>query len=181
VIEVLHGVAHLEFNPCVLDERATHCLLCLLLALHQDISIERAILSVSGKVARRVPFDSKLQDPYPGLWSRLPFGHEIEESESETRVLRAQFAGSLDNEQISAVHRELMRWGTAAEAGAYGVAPIDPRSCGCMPVNPPEHYQGELTWPVEKCRFHYAALPALVAVCATIHHRIATIAELAVE
>jgi len=180
-VSVQGGIVHVEFAPSVLDERATHSLLCLLLGLHEEITIERAILSTTHSAPHRVPFDPRLDDPYPGLWPDLPFPFQIEDSESETRVLRAQFTADLNDDQIVTVQRQLLRWGAAVEEGVYGIAPVDPRSCGCLPVNPVEHYQGEIVWPIEKCRFHYAALRSLVAVCATIHHRLGSIKQLTID
>jgi hypothetical protein len=180
-LAVHQGSAHVSFDPCTLDERATHCLVCLSLMLHDELPLERIILSVPGSAPRPLAHDPKLEDPYPGLWPQLPFPHHIEDSESEDRVLRAQFAVTLSDEQVTAAHRHLMGWGAAAEQGAFGNATIEPRSSTCIASNPVEHYRGELIWPLEKCRFHDAALNSLVAVCATIHHRIAGIVDLVIE
>jgi hypothetical protein len=181
VIGLQQGVAQLRFEPTWLDERATQCLVCLLLALHAEVPLVRATLSVAGSPRQPVLVDPKLDEPYPGLWSQLPFAHQIEDAEGETRVLVAQFHRPLADEQLEPLHRELMRWGTAAAEGAFGIAPVEPSRCGCLPINPLEHYEGEVSWPVERCRFHPAALEALVGVCAAIHHRVAPLAEVIVE
>jgi hypothetical protein len=180
-IDVDGGIVRIRFAACRLDERATQCLICLLMVLHDEFSLRRVIVSPLGGSSEVLPYEPELEDPYPSLWPELSFPHQIEESESESRTLRVRFGGPLDNRQIGAVHRDLMRWGTAAAAGAYGVAPIDPRRCGCLPVNPVEHYEGEAVWAVEKCRFHPAALSGLMAVCSTIHHRLAAIAVATIE
>jgi hypothetical protein len=180
-VDLQQGVGTLRFDQCVLDERASHCLLCLLLVVHEEIALQRVTISAPNSARHAVAFDAKLEDPYPGLWPRLPFTHEVEDSESETRVLRVQFASSLTEKQVGAVHEELRHWGVAAAAGAFGGAPIPPRSGGCLLTDAVEHYEGELIWPIEKCRFHEAALRSLVAVCATIHHRVAKILEVVVE
>jgi hypothetical protein len=179
---VQQGIARLRFAPCALDEKATSCLVCLLLALHEDIPLSRASLSVAGSQHHILPFDPKLDDPYPPIWPRLPFVHEVEDSESETRTLRALFNGTLADEQVEAVHRELKYWGAAAEAGAFGVAPVPPRQSGCLAANPVEHYEGELLWAIEKCRFDpRGGFDSLVCVGAAIHYRIAAVQEMAVE
>lgn len=181
LIALERGSVSVLIEPCILDERAAHCLLCLLLGLHEEIPLRRVSVATSEASSCPVQFAADVVDPYPKLWPHLPFQYEIEDSESETRILHAQFRTSLSNQQVDAVQRDLLLWGTAAEAGAFGIAPVEPRSCGCLPVNNVEHYEGEVIWAVEKCRFHPAALRSLVAVCATIHHRIANIAELTIE
>lgn len=180
-ITVQRGKARFQFEPCLLDEGATHCLICLLIALHDEIPLEHVILSTSGGAYRPVSHDPKLLDPYPRLWGDVPFRCELADSESEDVVLRLQFAAPLITRQAATIYEDLMRWGSAAAAGAFGIAQIEPRSCDCLPVNPLEHYEGEVIWAIEKCRFHYAALRSLVAVCATIHHRAGTILDLSIE
>jgi hypothetical protein len=170
-----------QFDACRLDERATHCLICLLLVLNEEISIERVAISAPRHEQRAVSYDPQQTDPYPDLWPDLPFRHSIEESESEDMVLRAQFATSLTDKQVANASDALMGWGRGAAAGAYGIPSIDPGSCGFVPGNPVEHFEGEVTWALEKCRFHPAALMALISVCGAIHHRIAPIVEVVVE
>jgi hypothetical protein len=180
-IIVHKGLGLLRFQPCSMDIRATLSMVCLLLVLHEEFPLERASLSVPGITRRQISFNPEIVDPYPELWADLPFPVEIQDSESETRILRAQFTGPLTEDQICSIHSDLMCWGGTVSAGAYGVAPVAPQDCGCLPLNPVEHYAGEIAWAVEKCRFHYAALRALVSVCATIDQRRATIAGLTIE
>jgi hypothetical protein len=124
--------ARLRFSASPLDERATHCLICLLLGLHGDLPFDRAVLSAPARDARAVAYDAKVDDPYPALWDPLPFPHVIEDSESEDMVLRARFARALTGEEIAAVHRHLVRWGSAAAAGAFAIAPVALRGRGHM-------------------------------------------------
>jgi hypothetical protein len=174
-------IARFLFAPTVLDERATSCLLALLLAAHDEIPLRAVRVATASGGIRTILFDLKLEDPYPPAWLKLPFSYEIEDSESETRVLRAQFEKPLDEHHARTAEELLRAWGHAAEWGAFALAPAPPRTSACLSSEPIEHYEGELSWAIEKCRFHAAALNSLVSVCGTIHHRVWRIIELTVE
>ena len=178
---VMPDAVRFSFAPVLFDERATSCVLALLLAAHDEIALRAVRLAPAGTRVRSIAFDPKLENPYPGIWPKLPFPYEIEDSESETRVLRVQFASTLDSARASTAEGLLRAWGHAAEWGAFGLAPVPPRSSACLSSEPIEHYEAELTWAIEKCRFHSAALDSLVSVCATVHESVARIAELTVE
>jgi len=181
-LTVNEGAVNIRFAPSELDEKATASLVCLLLVVHESAPLGWVTLSASGSKKERAQSNPKLSNPYPGLWPELPFRHAIVESESETRILRAQFAKTLDPDEVKAIEIDLRRWGGAAAAGAFAIAPYSPRDGGCLPVDAVEHYEGELIWPIEKCRFdHRAALTSLVSVCAAIHHRAARIIDVVVD
>jgi hypothetical protein len=169
------------FGPSLLDERASSCLLALLLAAHDEVPLQSVQLIAPGGAVKPILFDAKQQEPYPRPYPELPFPYEVEDSESETRVLRVQFQVALSEAQLAEVKGRLHAWGHAAEWGAFPLAPLPPRSSACLANAPIEHYEGELLWGIEKCRFHASALDSLVGVCAAIHHAIAPIAELSVE
>ncbi len=174
--------AVLRFPPCTLDEKATSCLLCLLLTAHAEVPIRRATLRAAGLPSDPIALDPNLDDPYPGPWPALPFTATVADSEQETRILRLQFSLPLDDEQLDSVKGRLLDWGAAATEGAFAVAPVPPPQSGCLVDNAIEHYEGELVWAVEKCRFDpRGALDSLVAVCAAMHQLVAPIAELEVE
>jgi hypothetical protein len=176
------GVARVRFAPTVLDEKATQSLICLLLSAHEVVPLQRATISVTGMKSREVQSDPSLTDPYPQLWERLPFQHDVEDSDSETRVLRVEFASPLLEGQALLLQRQLHRWGAAAAEGAFAIAPLPPRACGCLPFEPIEAFEREAVWPIYKCRFdHRGALDSLVATCATIHRTLAPLVGLTVE
>ncbi len=169
------------FAPTLLDEHATSCLLALLLSVHEEIPLLGARIAVPGSPLGPMPFQASMENPYPELWTPLPFQAEVDEdSESEARELRLQFEHPLTDEQASGVQDRLWAWGKAAEWGAFALPTLPPRDSSCLASEPVEHYEGELTWPITKCRFHRSALDSLVAVCGAIHHRVAKLAELAV-
>jgi hypothetical protein len=170
------------FSPSTLDEGATSCLVMLLLSAHEEIPLQGARLSVPGSPIGAIGFQSSMEDPYPELWRPLPFPVKVDEnSESETRELRVQFEAPLSDEQVMGAQDMLWSWGKASEWGAFALPPLPPRSSSCLASDPVEHYEGELTWPVTKCRFHRSALDSLVSVCAAIHHRVARIREVTIE
>jgi hypothetical protein len=174
-------VARYAFDRTQLDERATSVLLALLLAAHVEVPLVGVRIQVLGTMTQPIAFDSAMEDPYPALWPKLPFHAAIEDSESETRELRVQFADPLAEAQVDTVQNMLFAWAAAAEWGGFALPPVPPRSSACLANEPVEHYEGEVLWPIDKCRFHPSALDALVAVCATIHHRVAKITEVTVE
>jgi hypothetical protein len=181
-VVVNQGVVNVRFAPADLDEKATACLFCVLLSMHESVPLGWVSLSASGSKKERAQSNPMLTNPYPGLWRDIPFPHEIEESESDTRILRAQFAKPLDAGEVEGVQVDLRRWAGAAAAGLFAIAPYPPGDCGCLPVDSVECYQAELIWPIEKCRFeHRAALTSLVSVCAAIHYRVARIVDVTVE
>ncbi len=180
-ISISGQLARFAFSPTLLDERATSSLLALLLSAHEEVPLQGARLSSPGSLTHRIVFDATFEDPYPVLWPALPFQTDIDDSESETRVLRVQFVDPLSPAQVAAVQGYLRAWAEAAEWGGFALPPVPTRSSACLANDPVEHYEGELLWPINKCRFHPSALDSLVAVCATIHHRVANINEVAVE
>lgn len=167
--------ARFVFDGWRLDERASHCLLCLLLAAHADVPLKRVRLSTVGQVSRPITVDPKLEEPYPQAPPKLPFSWSIEDSESDVRELQITFAAPLSEEQWEFVSGELSSAGIAIAAGAYGVASVPPESCGCLPAEDMEHVDNELCWALEDCRFHPAALEGLIGVCVSLHYQVAAI------
>jgi hypothetical protein len=120
VFTVADGIGTFRYAPSLLDERATHCLLCLLFAAQAEVPIRRVTVHAPGIPGGRVLFDPSLDDPYPALWPSVPFPYVIEESESESRVLILSTASSTDRAQREAIKNELLGWGAAVVAGAFG-------------------------------------------------------------
>jgi len=174
--------ARFVFDQWRLDERASHSLLCLLLAAHADVPLKRVRLSsAAGQVPRPVTVDPNLEDPYPQAPPKLPFPWSIGDSESDVRELQITFAAPLSDEQREFVSGELASVGIAIAAGAYGVAPVPPEDCGCQPSEDVEHSDNELRWVLEDCRFHPAALDGLLGVCLSLHHRVAAITSVTIS
>lgn len=169
--------ARFVFDGWRLDERASHCLLCLLLAAHADVHLKRVRLSSAGQAPRPITVDPKLKEPYPQAPPKLPFPWNIEDSESDVRELQITFATPLSDEQWELVSGELTSAGVAIAAGAYGVAPVPPEGCGCIPSEDVEHSDNELRRVLEDCRFHQAALEGLIGVCVSLHHHVAAITD----
>jgi hypothetical protein len=173
--------ARFVFDGWRLDERASHCLLCLLLAAHADVPLKRVRLSSIGQAPRPITVDPKLKEPYPQAPPKLPFPWIIEDSENDVRELHITFAAPLSDEQWELVSGELTSAGIAIAAGAYGVAPVPPEDCGCLPSEDVEHYDNELRWVLEDCRFHPDALEGLIGVCVSLHHHIAAITSVTIS
>ncbi|QSQ11722.1 hypothetical protein [Myxococcus landrumensis] len=170
------------FQGWNLDERASQCLLCLLLAAHEDLPLKQARLSIVGKAPPKpITIDPLLDAPYPQAPSHPPFAWTIEDSESETRELHIRFVERLSDEQRERIEGELDSVGIALAVGAYGVTPVPPRECGCLPSEEVSFSGDELDWLMEDCRFHPAALEGLIGVCASLHHHVATIREVTIS
>ncbi len=172
--------ARFVFDGWVLDERASHCLLCLLLAAHAEVPLKRVRVFTSGQVPKPITVDPELEEPYPQAPPRLPFSWTIEDSESDVRELRVTFAAPLSTEQQELVSEELKAVGAALSAGAYGVAPVPPEECVCLPADDVEYSDSELSWVLEDCRFHPAALEGLIGVCLSLHHQVAAIVDVTI-
>jgi hypothetical protein len=169
-----------RFDPAHLDERASNVLLSLMLAAHVDLPIRALVVSSAGIASAAVAQDERLEAPYPGLVLRPGFALEIEDSESDTRVLRLQFVQPSDETRLAILCTELTSWARAINAGAFGLAPLSPRECDCLPeeIECDEH---ELVWPLYKCRFHPDALNSLINLCSTLHARLLPMRECAIE
>ncbi len=174
------------FPPGKLDERASHCLLSLLLVAHSDVApIKSAGLRANGLTHAAIAVDKDLDNPYPPLAPNLPFPYVIEDSESDYRVLRVRFRMPVEGDEKSEeVAGEILGLGVGLTVGAYGVAPTPPEECGCIPNGQGEWDDdgGEVfIWELTKCAFHPAALDGLVSLCGRVHHDLAEIAEVHIE
>ncbi|NVJ24781.1 MULTISPECIES: hypothetical protein [Myxococcus] len=173
--------ARFIFDKWALNERASHCLLCLLLAAHSSVPLKRVRLATAGDAPQPVRVDPKLTDPYPRASPKQPFSWNIEDSESDVRELHITFAHPLSTEQQDIVSTELKSFGAALASGAYGVAPVAPEDCGCLPSEDVEISGNEVHWSLEDCRFHPDALEGLIGVCAALHQRVAPILDVTID
>ena len=131
--------------PARAEEKASACLASLLLVVHRDVPLVRARPVRARQQDAAGDRRRRFGRPYPGLWQQLPFAHVIEDSEESFDMeLRGRFAKPLTDDQVTAVHAELMKWAAAAEGGAFGIADVEPWLCGCDPVNPLEHDRGDI-------------------------------------
>ncbi len=169
------------FEQCELDERASLCLLSLLLVVHEEVPLSRVRIHASGLSHSAVPSDPGLDNPYPGMPARPPFALTIEDSESDVRTLHVTWKQELDEAQREQVNAELGGFGASLLAGAFGVAPVSPSECSCTPSENAEWDGPHMSWVMEDCRFHWAALECLLTLCASLAQRIAAIAEVVIE
>lgn len=169
------------FEPMALDERASHCLLSLLFAFHNEVPLDAVSLTLGNAPSAPVIEDVKLDHPYPPLWPKLPFSHRIEDSEDDERVLQIHLVSEVDNEVAEDIHIQLMAWSGGVASGAFGIAPTAPADCGFTVDNAFEFAYGEFQWMLSDCRFHDAALESLVNLCGTLHHTITPIKHVSVE
>jgi hypothetical protein len=168
------------FDPCRLDERASHVLLSAVLGGSEAVALKRMRLGAIGQSLVPIEVVQRLREPYPTLPKKLPVRCKVEDSESENRVLTLKPEHAFQPDQLERIRLRLEGWVAAVCKGAYGVSPASPLRCDCIPEEI-HAFEDEIQWPLEKCRFHPAALDALAAVCVALHAQAPLFSECTIE
>jgi hypothetical protein len=166
-----------NFAGCDLDERATIHLVNLLLAAHETSALDEVTIAEpnGSRTVRPIPYEPKLENPYPPRWQETPFFMEVEPLLTDTATVRIHFKHELNSEQVSEISTNFLGWAAAAAVGAYAVAPLSPMSCYIEPDQDVEIDGREMTWGLQKIRLHSAAMDGLTNICLAIDHSIAAI------
>jgi hypothetical protein len=168
------------FQSCVLDERASHVLLSAILAGSEEVALKRVRIGSAAQQLAPIEVVDRVREPYPTLPKKLPFRCVVEDSESDTRVLKLTPIDAFTQDRLDALRLRLEGWAGAVNQGTFGVSPASPSSCDCIPEDM-ELFEDEVSWPLSKCRFHPAAIDSLAAVCAALHDQAAFIGECWIE
>lgn len=158
-----------------LDARASNVLLSLLLGHVSEGAVERVVIEApaAGPPARAEVDEHQLR-PYPTRRDDVapPFALDVIETESEVVQVWATLTRPATASEHDLLAGPLLAWGAVASVGAYGLPPVEPSACGCLP-NPTVTVRGpSLEWRLTRARFHPGAIDGLVQVFENVHARV---------
>jgi hypothetical protein len=170
-----------EFSACTLQEQSAVVLAQMFLLSHQAHPLKTVSLAASGQITTLLPYDPKLEDPYPSVSQYVPFPLSIDPNIFDSATLRIQFARPPTPDEQAEIESQIVTWAVATAMGAYGIAPLMPNECSVQ-FEPTVVFLGdELEFELARFRAHRASLYGLANVCIALHQSILPILELRIE
>lgn len=128
-----------------------------------------------GGVAGCLVYREGLIDPYPDVYSPLPFRLEFD-PDQHIPSLTIEFASPLDASERQSAEDHLLTWAAACASGVYAAPMSQPDDC-YLSFNPDDLVVdgNELTLTIAKLRCDPAVLRGLVNACAALHAMVSPI------
>jgi hypothetical protein len=168
---------------CRVDEAATILCANALSLAHQRFPIRRLRIGADptlGSASAALAYQSQNIDPYPAIFSALPFPCDFDPDQDAPSVT-IELAQPPDPRAQASIRDELLTWAAAAASGIYATVSALPVEC-TLAFDPADlRFAGnEVSLDVFSFRSHEAALRGLVNACAAIHASVAPIAAMAI-
>ena len=124
----------------------------------------------------------QIADPYPLLWPRSGLPLNLPQALSDSVRILIESSNALTEDQADILANRLFNCATAISMGLYGIAPIDPKTCGLLFSEKLENIGDDLViLSLEKFRAHPDAINAFLNVCMAFAKEFPIITELTVE
>jgi hypothetical protein len=170
-----------QFEGCVFDDRAAVVLAQLFLLSHKAHPVRAVTLTAPGRATAPLPYDSRVNDPYPPIWRPAPFPVFIDPDLYDAVTLRVKFVRTMTADEGRTIDSLIMTWAAVTSLGAYGAAPIPPEECTALFPEKVILIDDELELPITKMRAHRSCLHGLVNVCIALHQTVLPILDLSIE
>jgi hypothetical protein len=173
---------HYVFRRCVVDRASTILCANAFSLAHRKFPIQSIVIdsapTFTGATSSLV-LDSKATDPYPGMYTPLPFPCDFD-PDQDSPLLTLELEEPPADEKKA--EDNILTWAAASAGGVYAAVLTPPSDC-FMSIDPSdlEISDDDLTFAIGKFRCHEAALRGLVNACAALHPNVLRIANAAIE
>lgn len=177
---VKENIVEWLLKSCNLDERSLVVLTQMLLSVSKECGINEIMLfkKNNSNNINELVFDSRIGDPYPGVYKNLEFFTDIDEAMSPEITIYVTFEKAVLKEAQEKIEAEIFSYVPGLLSGAYGVAPMLPSTCVANIENKIIFNNNEIEWKIARFFAHPSALKGLVNTFASISHKILRIKKL---